>query len=257
MKAKHLSLWWEQPVKSPYVAVRSLVPSAQGGSSWPFSRLTVGYCSARFNPLLPQREETAFRYLVLGEKDPVQEVDPSDPATSQWVGGLVLNQPVEIIPLLDISFSFEKSISERPPKLFDSDHVPLHKDSNRAVRVICGSFEDLKNDIVSEAPVTLLDVVLKQGGTFNWDLATGEHCFIYVLGGKIHLGTPAEKGPVCQVDQLVMAAKPTVTVRVWCEGGRFLIGRLPGANNHLPATGYQVEELPPLHFAIENTKEEL
>ncbi len=256
MKEKHLSLWWEQTVEAPYVAVRSLVSSAQIERFKPISHLAVGYCSANFNPLLPQSQGTAFRYLVLGEKDPVQEVDPSDPAASQWVGGLVRNQPVEVIALLDISFSFT-SIPARFQKLFDSDHVPFRKDSNKAVRVICGSFEDLKNDIVKTPQVTLLDVVLKQGGTFNYQVAPQQHCFLYGLGGKLHLGTPSEKGLVCGVDELIWTGKRTVTVRARCEGGRFLMGCLPSMGDRPKQKGaYQLEKLPPLDFVAQTSKQE-
>lgn len=244
MKQK-LSAWWEERPERAYVAKRSLVVPGQIGKFAPLTRFIVYYCGANFTPQKAGLKQAGITYLINGEKDP-----PNAQADGPWmsraeelvdfVGGAIRQEDAEIIPVLYVAMSFEDTLGTLE---FSSDQVPLSEDANRVVRVVCGQFENVAHSV--PAPVTVLDVVLAQGGEFTWRLPPNKRAFIYVVSGNVRIGKE-ETLANCRADTLVWAVGKNIRVTTECSGGRLLVVTLPSLQEAKKQEAYVQEILPDL-----------
>lgn len=244
---KHtLSAWWEQTPKHGYVAKRSLVVPGAAEKFAPLTHFIVYYCGADFTPEQVTRQLSGLTYCIIGEKEP-----PNAPPDGPWmdraeeladiVGGAIRQDEPEIIPILYVQLGFE---GFRGSREFTSDQVPLSEDDNRRVRVLAGQFENVAHSVPVPSGVTMLDVVLKQGGTFEWQLPPGQRAGIYVIGGQVQVGKH-EPSIKCRADSLVWATGKQAYVTAACAGGRFLLFTVPGGQTK-HAEAYVQEVLPVL-----------
>ena len=155
------------------------------------------------------------------------------------------NWTVYIIPVLYVSMGFGKQDTTRS---FSSDQVPINEDANRTVRVVCGQFENAVHPVAAPRQVTVLDVVLPQGGNFTWNLPADQQAFIYVVGGNVQIGTQ-ESLANCRADTLVWATGKRICISAACAGGRFLIGTVPCTSKPNAQESYVQEILPDLDRA--------
>lgn len=250
---KKLSSWWEEKTDKAYVAKRSLVAPEQAEKFAPFTRFIVYYCGADFAPQRIETPAAGLTYLIQGEKEPPNALEDS-PWTRQaedlvnMVGGVIRQEVPEIIPVLYISMGFDK---QEKALSFSSDQVPLSEDANRTVRVVCGQFENVAHNIPVPKGVTVLDVVLNQGGNFTWSLPGNQQAFVYVLSGSVQMGTEEQLAD-CRADTLVWVRGKQLYVSAACSGGRFLIGTLPSAQKPHAREVYVQEILPDLKKAKNN-----
>ncbi len=245
-----LSSWWEEKTQHPYVAKRSLIAPAHADKFAPFTHFIVYYCGADFSPPQIPLQGAELGYLIQGEKEPpnAPDQDPWVPRAEQLldvVGGALRQDPVEIIPVLYVSMGFGKQNTTRS---FSSDQVPINEDANRTVRVVCGQFENAVHPVAAPQQVTVLDVVLPQGGKFTWNLPANQQAFIYVVGGNVQIGTQASLAN-CRADTLVWATGKRICISAACAGGRFLVGTVPCISKPNAQESYVQEILPDLDRA--------
>ena len=158
------------------------------------------------------------------------------------VGGAIRQEEPEIIPVLYVSMGFE---NETQALQFSSDQVPLTEDANRTVRVVCGQFKNVAHSVPAPRDVTVLDVVLMQGGIFTWKLPPNQHAFIYVVSGNVQIGKE-EQLANCRADTLVWSTGRNIRVRADCSGGRLLVVAMPSPQEVLKQEAYVQEVLPEL-----------
>ena len=247
---KKLSSWWEEKTGKAYVAKRSLVMSERAEKFAPFTRFIIYYCSADFTAQKVEAPSAGLTYLIQGEKEP-----PNALGDSPWtrrteelmglVGGAIRQDVAQIIPVLYISMEFDQQVKALS---FSSDQVPLSEDENRTVRVVCGQFENVAHNVPVPEEVTVLDVVLNQGGNFTWRLPERQQAFVYVLSGSVQIGRE-EQLDNCRADTLVWVKGKQLYVSAACSGGRFIVGTLPSAQKPHAQEVYVQEILPDLDHA--------
>lgn len=246
MKQK-LSSWWEEKPTRAYVAKRSLVTPEQTGKFAPFTRFIVYYCGADFDPQKAERKQAGITYLINGEKEPpnAQEDSPWMVRAEElvsFVGGVIRQEEAEIIPVLYVSLGFEDTLGALE---FSSDQVPVNEDANRTVRVVCGQFENVAHSVPVPQDVTVLDVVLSQGGKFAWKLPPKQRAFIYIVSGNVRIGQE-ETLSSCRTDTLVWAVGKNIHVTTECSGGRLLVVTVPSSQEVKEQEAYVQEILPDL-----------
>ena len=246
MKQK-LSSWWEKQPKRTYVAKRSLVIPGQTDKFASFTRFIVYYCGADFSPQKAERKQAGITYLINGEKEPLnpQEDSPwmvNAEEVVDFVGGVIRQEEAEVIPVLYVSMGFEDTLGSLE---FSSDQVPLSEDANRTVRVVCGQFENVAHSVSAPRDITVLDVVLTQGGKFTWKLPPNQRAFIYVVSGNVRMGKE-ENLSNCRADTLVWAVGKKIRVTAACSGGRLLVVTIPSKQVAKEQEAYVQEILPDL-----------
>ena len=246
MKQK-LSSWWEEQPERAYVAKRSLLIPGQTDKFAPFTRFIVYYCGADFSPQKAERKQAGITYLINGEKEPLnpQEDNPwmvHAEEVADFVGGAIRQEDAEVIPVLYVSMGFEDTIGSLE---FSSDQVPLSEDANRTVRVVCGQFENIANSVPAPRDITVLDVVLSQGGEFTWKLPSNQRAFIYVVSGNVRIGKEETLSSTC-ADTLVWALGKNIRVTTECSGGRLLVVAVPSEQVAKEQGAYVQEMLPDL-----------
>lgn len=244
MKPK-LSAWWEDQDARYYVAKRSLITLGQTEKFAPLTRFIIYYCGARFSPEKVESNLVGLKYLIEGEKEPfnAMEDNPWSGRAEQLiglVGGAIRQEEPEIIPILYVSMAFA---GEHKTLEFTSDQVPISENANHIVRVICGKYKNVAHIVSSPKDVTVLDIVINQGGNFTWQLPLGCRGFIYVISGNVQIGKK-ESFSNCQADTLVWAIGKLVHVTAACAGGRFLLVTLPNSSVATQQEEYVQEVLP-------------
>ena len=75
--------------------------------------------------------------------------------------------------------------------------VPVRKVTGGEVRVYAGRSGDVRHGHGSDYPMSLLDIRLSAGSTFNQEISTKDRGFIYVLSGRATIGgAEVQKGDV-------------------------------------------------------------
>ena len=247
---RNLLAWWEEKPSRGYVAKRSLVTSGQEERFFPFTQFTIYYCGEDFTPRSVPQAPASITYLINGEKES-PDAPEDNPQMHQakslveLVGGAIRQEVPQIIPVLYVSMRFA---DEHKSLEISSDQVPLSEDENRTVRVLCGQFENVAHSISAPKGVTILDVVLRQGGTFSWRVPAGQNAFIYVVGGEVQIGQEKSLAR-CHADTLVWAYGRQIEVMAECLGGRFLVATLPVSQTDALQEKYVQEVLPDLDRA--------
>ncbi len=250
MTPEKLTDWWRAEINAPFVAMRHLVDKKHPKRLAPFVRFDVGYCSTSHVPLdLSSAPGYArVQYTVRGELE--QEIDsPKMHLTPQQlmekttlVGGWLRSKKPELANVLEVAFTLPVGNRAEVALQVHSDGVPLRQDADKAVRVLCGCYEDVQ--VHPEWGVSVLDVVLTQGGCFKAVVPPGKRGVVYTMCGTVWL---QEKGPLT-LDHLVWI-KHNLLATARCTGGRFLWvllpGRLPGKANE------RAERLSPLYISAE------
>ena len=234
---KKLSLWWEEFSKRGYIARRRLSGIFGNDSAAFLEQITIYYCGANFIPECVRAAHSVpvtFSYLINGEKEPpnAPEDSPWTQASMQLVGGGLRTGSPEIIPVVYITVSLHGKQPTSVPE-YTSDQVPLVQNKNRTVRVVAGQFESANHPVVTGGAVTILDVVLTQGGNFSWHAPSQHQVFMYVLGGKVNFGKD-DVFPACGVDTLVTAGGKEIYASAQCAGGRLLVIAFPRINVDYP-----------------------
>ena len=223
---KRLSVWWEQTSSRGYIAKRRLVEPAWQEQVVPLEQLIVYYCGRNFTPKSVSSQEVppTFVYLINGEKEP-----PNAPEDSPWarerthfVGGVLRTDELEIIPILYLAVYFSGQKGSKTVREYTSDQVPLVQNKSRTVRVVAGQFENAIHPVMADVPITLLDVVLNQGGEFSWQIPQGYKSLVYVMSGVVHFGTKNVLQN-CVADTLVTVKGKSLYATAQCAGGRFLV----------------------------------
>lgn len=249
---QNLSAWWEENPSRGYVAKRSLVTCGKEEEFFPFAQFTIYYCGEDFTPQSVKQEPADITYLINGEKES-PDAPEDNPQMHQaqtlvdWVGGAIRQEVPQIIPVLYVSMRFKEP--GKNVELFN-DQVPLSEDENRTVRVLCGQFANVTHNIPAPRGITLLDVVLNQGGTFSWRLPPDQKAFIYVIGGEVQIGQEKSLAR-CRADTLVWVYGRRMEVTAECLGGRFLVATLPALQTDALPEKYVQEVLPDLE-QVEN-----
>lgn len=249
MKNK-LSSWWEENTNQPYVARRSLVTPERSEKFAPLTHFIVYYCGANFAPQHIESKNAGLAYLVQGEKEPVNALEDSPwvryaDEMIEMVGGAIRQDVPEIIPVLYVSLGFSTLNKQLA---FSSDQVPLSEDANRTVRVLCGQFENVSHSVPTPKDVSVLDVVLAQGGKFVWSLPSHQQAFVYVVSGKVNIGNPNATSE-CYADSLIWVNGKQIEVSTQCAGGRFFVVTLPKDSQEHASQDYVQEVLPDLEQA--------
>lgn len=227
MKQK-LSSWWEQESSTAYVAKRALVCAQSNKQFAPFTHFIVYYCGANFTPQRVAQSRAELTYLINGEKDVpnVQEESPWMYQAEKLIdvlGGAIRPEEVEIIPVLYVAMGFEGQTGRWE---FSSDQVPQSENADRTVRVVCGQFENVAHSVPVPPGVTVLDVVLNQGGKFSWQLPANCRAGVYVVSGAVQIGSDVSLKN-CRADTLVWAQGKRINITAQCAGGRLLIFTVP------------------------------
>ena len=243
-----LSMWWREDPARGYVARRVLIGPEHKLIEAPFSHFEVYYCGAGFSTLrVAAHAQPESSYLIVGEKEPLDE-EAESPWTRkralELMGGVLRHDKPKIIPVLYVSMG---ALEKQKTVELTSDTVPMMHNAHYSVRVISGAFEKQHFSPFGQTPqITLLDVVLNQGGEFNWQVPAGQQVYVYVIAGQVSFG-PRDQVPNCLPDTLVLVKGSTLYATAQCAGGRFLAiaaphkGALPGTR-----AGYKQIALPML-----------
>ena len=235
---KRLSTWWEQTANRGYIAKRKLVAPAWQAQVAPLEQMTVYYCGANATPqnFTHRGPLSTFAYLINGEKQApnAPEDSPWTRAAANQIGGALRTDHPEIIPVLYLTVHLRGQEKPQMLREYTSDQVPLVQNPNRTVRVIAGQFEGASHPIATEAALTLLDVVLTQGGEFTWQIPQGYRAFVYVMGGVVNFGKK-EVLSNCFADTLVAVKARRIYASAQCAGGRFLVVAVGQEGTKLPA----------------------
>lgn len=234
---KRLSAWWEQTANRGYIAKRKLVEPAWQTQVAPIEQIVVYYCGANFasSCVIDAKQLPTFAYLVNGEKEPpnAPEDSPWNRAVANQVGGVLRPDIPEIIPVFYVTFRVAGQETPKAVREYTSDQVPLVQNKSRTVRVIAGQFESAIHPVVTEAEITLLDVVLNQGGEFSWQVPRGYWALAYVLGGAVNFGRK-DVLKNCFADTLVAVKGRSLYASAQCAGGRMLVVAAKQAGTKLP-----------------------
>lgn len=107
-----------------------------------------------------------------------------------------------------------------------SDRIPVARFDGGEVRVISGSFNDVKANVENHHPVMLLDVVLDTGGVVDIPIDPDYRAFIYLLEGEALIsGSLIKSGSVAwfdptEDDESIIAIQAATKSRLLLFAGR-------------------------------------
>lgn len=146
--------------------------------------------------------------------------------------GVIHNE--DVVPLgrsriLQLWFRLPSASKFAPPRmqLITRDAAPVRTEPGAEARVYSGSSGSARSSISTYAPITLVDIHMKAGATFEQDLPASYNGFIYVLDGDVSIGTATAdrvaKGQVGWLEEPRVVDTPIVRLTAGEQGARAVL----------------------------------
>lgn len=129
------------------------------------------------------------------------------PGDVQWMtagsGIIHAEEPLEgeTVHSLQLWLNLPRSNKMAEPRYQDikSDDAPVRREDGAIIRVFSGSSGDIKSNTKNYVPVTMVEIILEEGGSVIQDLPVSYNGFIYIIEGEGRFGESDTYGKQNQV----------------------------------------------------------